>query len=89
MAADIIPVLAAITGLDPAETAELFSEAWAEAKAENGGRSDTLTFTEAVMAFRSAAPFELVDLQAAWRAKAEIESEHASAAPNNSLPMPR
>lgn len=89
MAADIIPVLSAVTGLDPAETAMLFSEAWAEAKAANGGRSDSRTYTEAVLVFRSAVPFELADLQMAWKAKEEIESEHASTIPSNALPAPR
>ncbi len=89
MAADIIPVLAAITGLDPAETAALFSASWGEAKAGNGGRSDTRTYTEAVFAFRAVAPFSLADLQAGWKAKEEIESEHASMIPTNALPMPR
>lgn len=89
MAADIVPVLAAITGLDQSEAEVLFSEAWDEAKAENGGRADTKAFTEAVSAFRTAYPFSLADLQAAWVAKEALEHEHASAGPTNSLPYPR
>ncbi len=89
MAADIVPVLAAITGVPEANANALFAEAWAAAKAQNGGRADTRAYTEAVMLFRSAAPFALADLQMGWKAKEELESAASVAAGGNTLPMPR
>jgi hypothetical protein len=38
------------------------------------------------MAFRAAAPFDLTDLQAGWKARAELESDPTN---GNTLPMPR
>lgn len=86
MAADIVPVLAAITGLEEQQANTLFTQAWQQAKAVNGGRADTKAFSEAIMAFRAAAPFDLTDLQAGWKAKAELESDPTN---GNTLPMPR
>lgn len=89
MVADIVPVLAAITGLDEPEANSLFVEAWAQAKAINGGRADTRAYTEAIMAFRAAVPFDLADLQSGWKAKEELEGDAAGVTSGNTLPAPR
>jgi hypothetical protein len=73
MVADIVPVLAAITGLDQDVADAVFATAWTECKQANNGRADTKTFTDAVMAFRAAYPFNLSDLNSAWRARDELE----------------
>ncbi len=86
MAADIVPVLAAITGLPQDEAEALYAEAWNGAKAENGGRADTKTFIEAVMAFRAAVPFNLEDLQAGWKAKEEVEGDSYRGTSDNVRP---
>ncbi len=86
MAADIVPVLAALTGLPQDKVDALFAEAWNGAKAENDGRSDTKTYVEAVMAFRAAFPFSLEDLQAAWKAKAEIDHDSSLVTGDNNRP---
>lgn len=73
MIADIVPVLAAITGLDQDAADQAFADAWGAAKRANGGRADTLAFVEAIMAFRAASPFDLAELQAGQKAKEELD----------------
>jgi hypothetical protein len=73
--ADIVPVLAAITGLDQASADQAFADAWGAAKKANGGRADTKSYVEAIMAFRAALPFDLADLQAGQKAKQELDKK--------------
>ncbi len=89
MVADIVPVLAAITGLPEDEADSLFAQALSASIQENGGRMDTKAYADAVMIFRDAAPFALGDLQSGWLAKEEIESSSYAGTDGNTLPMPR
>jgi hypothetical protein len=89
MVADIVPVLAAITGLPEDEADALFAQVLSASIQENGGRMDTKAYADAVMTFRDAAPFTLGDLQSGWLAKQEIEAASYSGTDGNTLSMPR
>lgn len=88
MVSDIVPLLAACTGLEQSEADAEFASAWDEAKAASIGRPNSLTFVEAVTLFRASRPFDLSELQMAWKAKQEIDSRGA-VWHGNTLPTPR
>lgn len=88
MGADIIPLLAACTGLEPSEAAAEYAAAWDEASAASEGTPNTRTFVEAVTLFRASHPFDLAELHMAWRAKQDLDDRDNSSF-RNALPMPR
>lgn len=88
MVSDIVPLLAACTGLEQSEADAEFASAWDEAKSASTGQPNSLTFVEAVSLFRATHPFPLEELQMAWKAKQEIDSRGA-VWHGNTLPPPR
>lgn len=74
MVADIVPVLAAITGLDQAAANEEFAAAWLAAKEMDIEEPSTQTFVRAVEVFMEKNPFNIGDLAAAWKVRDEIEN---------------
>jgi len=76
--ADIVPVLAAVSGLTSDEAELEFAEALAGA-IEAEGEPNSKSFSEAVLMFRSAHPFSLADLQAGVKAQEDLDARHAGA----------
>lgn len=71
--ADIVPVLAAITGIPAKQVDAEMREAISEIS-QATGRVNTDTFTASIAAFRSAHPFSLASLQAGQKAKAQLDA---------------
>lgn len=78
MFADIVPLLAAITGLDQDVANSAFAAAWDEARVDTEDVHSG-TFVEAVMIFRAAYPFALADLYAARKAKDDLDARPTGA----------
>lgn len=89
MAADIVPVIAGITGVPEGQVRLLFQQAWAGAKQINQGRADSQTYVHAVLALKEALGFSLSDLSAGWKIRDELLGVTSSFVTPNSLPMPR
>lgn len=88
MIADIVPLLAACTGLEQSAADAEFAAAWGEARQASIGRPDSRTFVEAFSLFRATHPFSISDMQLAWVAKQEIDGRGA-VWHGNTLPAPR
>lgn len=62
MFADIVPALAAAAGIPPAQADAEFTQAYQAVQQARGGATDSRTFWESVLLFRTKRPFAFGDL---------------------------
>jgi hypothetical protein len=77
MIADIVPILAALSGVDQTQVDAAFAAAWDAAKAGNRGYADSRAFTEAALAVCGELGLELTALNAGWKAKEAADARYA------------